>query len=368
MKSDKDAHPAVLDPPDAGRIRTSVFQYVVALYTGDVLQREWAIQNLLRKRDKRIITVLIRMMGSRNEKAGVISAIALVRYGARAVRPLIHVLTHRSIRIRRRAVWVLWQIQDRRAVEPLISALRHDPDRKVRRYAAAGLGAVCSPRALNSLILALTDHDDRVRWDAAVSLAKYGSRAVRALIIASQYGEPRVRAGAVNALAWIRDEKTVEVLALALRDKDAHVRARAAYALGWIGDKRAAPLLRHALRDRFSEVRIQAAAALGWLRDETAVTALASLLEDQNEWAAYAAIEALTAIGTPQAVEVLQAAANHHNPFVEETARKAALQLGVNLAKRLAHPRPVRTQLLWINDRNALMERRCRLVITRGGP
>ena len=343
-------------------ISLPVFPVMIALFTGDYSQREEAIQQLIDRHDERIIDLLIGLMGDDNERLAVMSALALVRFKGEAVPLLIQSLNHPRTVVRYRAIWVLWTIEDVRAVEPLITTLSYDPDDKVRRFAAFGLGQLKDSRALNPLIYALADTDERVRWDAAVALAKIGPDAVDSLVAAAQYTAPLVRAGAVNALAWIRDRQAVEAVALALNDDDVHVRTRAAFALGWIGDESAVEPLTRALHDFNEEVRMQAAAALGWLRDPQAVPALAQLLEDHVEWVAYTAIEALTGLGTEAAVTALKGGLKHPNQRIRDVIQSSLMQLGVyDPPFRSPLQRPVVHGNLWVDPGTA--RRRCKLVI-----
>ncbi len=343
----------------------SVFELMVTLYTGNLSQREAAVNKLVKFKDSRIIPMLISTLGDEDEKRATLAAIILLRFGAHAVPDLIKALSYPLVDVRRKAIWILWQIGDTRALRPLMQSLQHDPDRKVRRYAACGLGLLNSPVAINDLIEALSDDDDRVRWDSAVSLAKLGSLSTHALTYAAQYAGPLVRAGAVNALAWIRDKDSIEILADALRDKNAYVRSRAAFALGWVGDRLASEPLRNALSDPDAEVRSQAAAALGWLREDSAVADLARLLNDESQIVAYVAVDALRAIATKEAHDALMYACQHTNPSVAELARTSHMVLDFeHNAQSPSQPLPTtRRKGLWLVSVDQIKERRCRLVI-----
>lgn len=67
------------------------------------------------------------------------------------------------------AAYVLGQMGDRRALDPLIAALR-DEDTVVRTEAAAALGGLADRRAVPPLIRALYDAQWEVRSNAALSL------------------------------------------------------------------------------------------------------------------------------------------------------------------------------------------------------
>lgn len=348
-----------VNPPDL-----PLFPVFAALYTGDASARNHAIRQLSHANDPRIIELLVQNLGDADERLAVLSAISLSRFGGAAVEPLLAALHHPNAEVRQRCIWVLWNLEDQRAVEPLMTTLRYDSDQKVRRFAACGLGMLKSPQAINSLIDALADDDERVRWDAAVALAKIGSRAVHSLIIAAQYGAPLMRAGAINALAWIRDERVVHIIAAALRDKHVQVRMRAAFALGWIGHQTAVEPLQWALRDCNEDVRMQAAAALGWLRDPKSIAALAPLLNDSNEWVAYTAVEALSSLGTSEAVAVLKSAAQHPSSRVRDAIQNGLIQLGMLSAHaQNKASRSIDVDSLWLESWAMLPPYRYKLVV-----
>jgi HEAT repeat protein len=75
--------------------------------------------------------------------------------------------------VREAAAWALRRIGDKRAVEPLIQALR-DEDHDVRRAAAEALGTIGDPRAVEPLIRALRDENWEVRKAAVEALDKLG--------------------------------------------------------------------------------------------------------------------------------------------------------------------------------------------------
>lgn len=297
-----------------------------------------------------------------DERTAVYAARRLICRGEAALPSMLKALGDGDVEVRRKVVWPLWIIGSPRATDALIAALEHDPDVKVRRYAAYALGEIKHPKAINPLIWAFKDTDARVRWDAAVALAKIGATAIESLVVALQYGDEAVRLGAVTALGWMRDSNLIESLTLALRDKDEVVRTRAAFALGWTNDPRAVEPLIDALKDRSDEVRMQAAVGLGWLRDARAVEPLIALLgDDRSDWVAYAATEALSYIGGDLALKALRFAARYSlNLQVRQAARVNLERLGLN-PDHIAPdtPSPPHPQRLWGES-----SRRCNLVIT----
>jgi HEAT repeat protein len=143
--------------------------------------------------------------------------------------------------VRGQAARALGYIGDRRAIEPLIAALK-DKDPHVRNRAAGGLGnpAIEDARVVEPLIAALNDEFWRVRATAVVGLGgTKDPRAFELLIAALDDGHPNVRKRAAGTLGKIKDHKAVEPLIALLTDDNQAVRAAAAVALSEFEDSRA---------------------------------------------------------------------------------------------------------------------------------
>ena len=150
------------------------------------------------------------------------------------------------------------------AVEPLIAALE---DRRwvVRAYAAEALGKIGDKRAVKPLIQALKDWDEGVCNAAAWALRKmtgknFGAdykrrRRRRRRQVVEEEETPYPTPKAVK-------EERVSHLTKQLKDRDWRVRRSAAEALGEVGDKRAVEPLIEALQDKDRRVRNAAVWAL----------------------------------------------------------------------------------------------------------
>ena len=152
--------------------------------------------------------------------------------------------------VRHDAAAALGEVGDPRAVEPLIACLR-DPSEAVCDVAGWALGEIGDARAVEPLIAALRDSDGEVRGNVAGALGRIGDpRAVEPLIAALE-GQSRFhRLAAALPLGEIGDPRAVEPLIAALADKDPLLRSAVATALGKLGDPRAVEPLVLALRDR----------------------------------------------------------------------------------------------------------------------
>jgi len=125
---------------------------------------------------------------------------------------------------------VLGEIGDKRAVEPLIQALK-DVKADVRKSAAEALGKLRDRRATEPLIQALKDVKRDVRGSATEALAKIGEPAVEPLISALRDKDTNVQKGSAETLGEIGDKRAVEPLIHASKVEDEAVRKAAENAL-----------------------------------------------------------------------------------------------------------------------------------------
>ncbi len=155
----------------------------------------------------------------------------------RNVRGLISALRHPDVETRYRAVIALGELGDPDAVGPLAGAL-NDENSGVRWEAAEALGKIGEPAA-EALIGALQDEDDDIRWRAAIALGDVKSRrAIGPLVGALKDPDPFVRSRVVNSLSHFGGE-AIEPIITAFRYGGEEVRAAAAASLSKMsGDAR----------------------------------------------------------------------------------------------------------------------------------
>jgi HEAT repeat protein len=198
----------------------------------------------------------------------------------RAVMPLIDALADPNHYVRREAAKSLGRLGDERAIPPLINALKDD-DRSGREGAAEGL-ADMKEKALGPLINSLNDPDWHVRMGVLVSLRIIGDKSVIPDIIGRLKDENRfVRREAVKSLGRIGDERMIDPLTEALGDEDRSVRMRAVGALAKCGGDAAIEPLIQALNDGDSGVRLRAVQALEEMKDPRATRAINNTLKSE---------------------------------------------------------------------------------------
>jgi HEAT repeat protein len=159
---------------------------------------------------------LILKLGSSDPGARSQAAAALGEIGdPRAVEPLIAALGDTHSAVQQAAASALGQIKDVRAVEPLLATLK-DPASNVRNGAARVLGVIGDARAVGPLIAAITDKDSDVRSWAVYALELIGSPGVEALNAALESKDLGIVAGAYAFFIRVGKAGTEDTLIAAL--------------------------------------------------------------------------------------------------------------------------------------------------------
>jgi len=164
-----------------------------------------------------------------------------------------------------------------------------------RIYAAAILGEINDPAAIEPLVRAIRDPGDDVRCQAAGAITKFGSRAV--VPLTGLLGDPdtEIRIVAAGVLGDTGDPGAVEPLIGALRDKNDDVRGAAGGALMRMGDAAIEPLIA-ATKDADRNVRLYAAGALKYIGNPRAIEALQDLARSGDDVERSVAEDAIEAI------------------------------------------------------------------------
>jgi HEAT repeat protein/beta-lactamase regulating signal transducer with metallopeptidase domain len=248
----------------------------------------------------------------------------------RAVQALIEALrTDADATVRNTAAWALGEIESRAATAALVQAMASDRSIEVRRTATWALGQIEDPAAVDGLARAMRDPDTEVRETAVWALGEVESRtAVPALTSALREGDVAMRRLAAWALGQIEAAEAVPALAAALRDSDREVRETAVWALGEIESADAVPALSTVLGDSDPRVRNQAAWALGQIESESGVAPLSRALQgDSDPKVRQTAAWALGEIERESALPALTAALRDRVPAVRATAAWAIGQV-----------------------------------------
>lgn len=165
-----------------------------------------------------------------------------------------------------------------------------------REAAALALGRFGAD-AVGPLLAVLSWDEPDARWWAARALAEVGGDgAVEPLARTLTDPDPDVRACAALALGRIGGGTAAPALADHLADESAFVASVAADALSMIGEP-AVEALTEKLKDEHPHARLLAVQALGRIGSRRAIGPLCEVLEDSSYLVRYCASEALEALG-----------------------------------------------------------------------
>jgi HEAT repeat protein len=237
------------------------------------------------------------------------------------------------------------RLEARGDVPGLLDAMWYEKDVAVRVGAAAALGRIGDPRAVEPLFAVARDRNspEPYRQAAVVALGKIGPPAIEALTTALEDPSADLREATARVLGRM-GAPAVGLLSAALKDPSASVREAAAKALGEIGNPGAVEGLSAALTDSSAGVRQSAAKALariGWT-SESGQTGEAYRLVQQRDWAG------CVRLGAP-AVDPLLAALKRRDRRVRASAAEA---LG-----KIANPRAAKALVATLGDSDEKVRR-----------
>ncbi|WP_317063398.1 HEAT repeat domain-containing protein [Methanoculleus caldifontis] len=248
---------------------------VEALGSGNGLTRQRAALALGDLGGPGAVEPLIRALGDPMTAVREAAADSLTMLGSAAVGPLVELLESPEASGRYEepgapggAATVIgpggrtWEVETRREIR--------------RVYAAAILGEVGDPDAVQPLVRALGDASDDLRCQASGALAKLGNEVIGPLTEVLTGSDPEQRIVAAGVLGDTGDPAVVEPLINLLRDGNPDVRGAAGGALFRIGDAAVEPLIA-ATKDADRNVRLYAAGALKYIGNPRAIDALKDL-------------------------------------------------------------------------------------------
>ena len=232
------------------------------------------------------------------------------------------------------------------AVKPLIDVFQDAVvESKVFR-SVVNLLRQLGQEALDGVITALDDTNEKVRFGAAYTLGysyevkliepkrrKDGSESESEFLARVTYLQQYA-----NPLGLLDKDKATTALVKTLKDKVSQVRAEAAKSLGIMGnaDEALPALIEILLKDEDSRVRSDVAEALHDLEDLRAVAPLIMALADEDKWVRYSAVRALKYLEVASAFEAVDQLFNQENDEdVSEIAARALIVLNKELAIRV---------------------------------
>lgn len=292
---------AMKAPTDQGQIEA-----LIRVLMGEDLVASLEAMEALAGFGSRAVPRLVSQM--RRAKNNWLIGAALTRMGSQAVEPLVELLQGADEPTAVDCLYLLGEIQDRRAVPTLVKYL-DDRRSKVRMYAVTALLSVGGPQAVESVLSRLTRENKELQGFMAESLLRYGRRSVDPVIQNLGSRDPKAREQAAFLLGGLGDARAVDGLVRALQDADPAVRRNAAFALGelsgaYAGTEWVAAALTRTLADRVEAVAEAARGALVRY-GEDAVPALLEVCRGGEPRTMVVALHALREIGSPAAEEVM---------------------------------------------------------------
>ena len=238
---------------------------------------------------------------------------------ADAVEPLIALLFSRNDLLRIAAVAALGEIQDRRALQPLVQATLRDPAPQVRAEAAAAVARIEAEGAVDVLVAALADPDYVTRLRALEAFESLDLKDTSALVRALRDPKNEVRRRAAIALERVGYlDQVVEELA----SENARVSGDAYFKLLELGRAGLTDGVVSFINHASFRVRSLAARAAGDLRALTAGRLLLAAADDP-EWPVRAtAIETIGRLRLDGGLKPLV----QHLSDAEEPVREAAAE------------------------------------------
>jgi HEAT repeat protein len=311
--------------------------------TNDVEVRHQAAVSLGQIKDPRSVAPLIAALADSYPYILEPVEAALINIGDPAFEPLIEALKNQDLNIRCEAATILGRINNPIAIEPIIATLKDSRMEYCISYVLSQMGAP----AVEPLIEALKDENMDVRSSAAFTLGEMNDPRAVGPLIASLEDKGYERMSAVSALGKIEDPQAIRAVYLALKDeglyesaKNALLKVDGAYAIGpsieALGDEneqvrfwadivlqqigvQAVDYLMAALKDENPDVRKSAALQLGQLKDQRAIEPLLIAVKDENLEVRRAALYSLLGFGDARADEpIMTALKNEDLAFIAE--------------------------------------------------
>lgn len=269
------------------------------------------VQEILDRRDVRLIHILIHMLSLENEEIVGLAVNGFKEFGADSLPPLHEALNNSSPLIRSNVARALGKLKSRQSV-PYLMGLLQDTEWQVRASAAEALGMIGDKASIEALVQKIQDNVGKVQEQAAAAIIRFGKIATMPLLNALSRERDKFALRAILlALGRIGDPKSVPSLISHLRSSYFIVRQAAVTALVRFGPSVVnlllptlsfncsdiEPLLKDAADQLHPELQIRAIKAIGGLEDHRAVKLLKGLVDDGLPDVQEAAMQALAQIG-----------------------------------------------------------------------
>jgi HEAT repeat protein len=269
------------------------------------------VQDILDRKDVRLIHILIHMLSLTNEEIVGLAIEGFKEFGTDSLPPLHEALNSSSAMIRSNVVRALGKLKSRQSV-PFLLAMLEDGEWQVRASAAEALGLIGDKAGIEPLVLKIQDNVGKVQEQAAAAVVRFGKQATMPLLNAlSRERDKFALRSILLSLGKIGDPKSVPALIANLRSSYFIVRQAAVTALVRFGPSvvnlllptlsfncsNIETLINDISERERPELQIRAIKAVGGLEDHCAVKLLKAIVDESLPDIQEAAMDALKQIG-----------------------------------------------------------------------
>ncbi len=224
-----------------------------------------------------------------------------------SVAPLTQALSDKDPAVCSAAIHALGLLRVKTVASQIAQLLATSQSSQVRQNAAVALAYLADPAAIPTLISAISDSHQSVRFAAIKTLGSlHATAAVPALIHTLKSPNANIRQTAAAALGQIQSQEASAALAALTKDPDINVREAAVIALGSTGGKLAITPLLKALKDKNFSVSLNAARSLSKLGNFEGKNVALKGLAQKDPFLRQEAVTILGMAGGKKALKALQ--------------------------------------------------------------
>ncbi len=263
----------------------------------------------------------------------------------------------------------IYEVRKLRELDDLLTNIKSE-DPSLKQNSIKVLGRSNNPEAIPYLLELLLDNDPSIRMAVTVALSRLlyfplntvtRSRVKDAIVHAAETEtDTKVLATLIQAIGYVGDSQTQDLLSTFLEHSDDRVRANAVEALLGVGAPNLVELVRPLIDDINNRVKANAAVVLWRSGDFRVIDALSKMLDNPRMLMRSSAVYALGELGTVRSMEMLIGVLREENKTIFFNILQSLRKTVDTLISSLHDPdREVKMQAIKalgkIGDRNALL-------------
>ncbi|MFC1852147.1 HEAT repeat domain-containing protein [candidate division CSSED10-310 bacterium] len=269
-------------------------------------------------KSKKAIKPLFYAMSDSNKNVGKAAKSALVNIGEPAVETLIGALVDSNSR--KNAIIVLCEINDPRAITPLISLIKQEKDNSMRNYIlnlSVGLG----PGIIDPLASLFREIDDESVQRKIISVLGELNHPKAIKPLMEIYADhENLQIAIAKTMKNIKHPECIDALMIMIQNDQEYVRRYASYSIVEFGDD-ALEKLHKAFRNEENQYRLWIVTAIGKIADPSSIDILNTAFNDEDRNIRLRAFEALNELTTgPDRFKLFKQAINDNHSFITSAA------------------------------------------------